>query len=333
MGKLDDMTKELYEDNLVFADTMNVLFFDGKPMIRAQDLSPLDPTEEHTIFDDDFVSKTKSEEKTDKTQRKTEAFSNQKYRDVLRMLQTQNGKLEVRIIVGAEIQSHIHYAMPIRNFEYDALNLSRQLSARQKYNRENHLLKSKNEFLSGIKKGETFTPVLTVVVYLGKGTWDAPETLHDMLNLEDVPLTMRKYVPNYHMALLQPSDISSTQLARMKSPLRHILGVIKASANWQDMNNYVNQNKNDLSHLDSLTASIISEACNMNIPKQELEKEDVNMCEALVQLKEIGRQEGLSEGKIEGKVLAYLEVGKSDDWIIDHLQITQEKLDEILNNQ
>ena len=67
-------------------------------MIRAQDLSPLDPTEEHTIFDDDFVSK-------------TEVFSN------------------------------------------------------QKYNRENHLLKSKNEFLSGIKKGETFTPVLTVVVY------------------------------------------------------------------------------------------------------------------------------------------------------------------------
>ena len=55
------------------------------------------------------------------------------------MLQTQNGKLEIRIIVGAEIQSHVHYAMPIRNLEYDALNLSRQLSARQKYNRENHL--------------------------------------------------------------------------------------------------------------------------------------------------------------------------------------------------
>ena len=333
MGKLDDMTKELYEDNLVFADTMNVLFFDGKPMIRAQDLSPLDPTEEHTIFDDDFVSKTKSEEKTYKTQRKTEAFSNQEYRDVLRMLQTQNVKLEVRIIVGAEIQSHIHYAMPIRNFEYDALNLSRQLSARQKYNRENHLLKSRNEFLSGIKKGETFTPVLTVVVYLGKETWDAPKTLHEMFNLDGVPETLLAYVPDYRTAILQPESVTSKQLARMKSPLRHILGVIKASTNWQDMNNYVNQNKNDLSHLDSLTAGIISEACNMNIPKQELEKEDVNMCEALVQLKEIGRQEGLSEGKIEGKVLAYLEVGKSDDWIIDHLQITQEKLDEILNNQ
>ena len=319
------MAKELYEDNLVFADTMNVLFFDGKPMIRAQDLSPLDPTEEHTIFDDDFVSITESEEKTDKTQRKAEAFSNQKYRDVLRMLQTQNGKLEVRIIVGAEIQSHIHYAIPIRNFEYDALNLSRQLSARQKYNRENHLLKSKNEFLSGIKKGETFTPVLTVVVYLGKETWDAPKTLHEMFNLDGVPETLLAYVPDSRTAILQPESVTSKQLARMKSPLRHILGGIKASTNWQDMNNYVNQNKNDLSHLDSLTAGIISEACNMNIPKQELEKEDVNMCEALVQLKEIG--------KTEGKVLAYLEVGKSDEWIINHLQITQEKLDEIRNNQ
>ena len=75
----------------------------------------------------------------------------------------------------------------------------------------------------------------------------------------------------------------------------------------------------------------------MNIPKQELEKEDVDMCEALVQLKEIGRQEGLSEGKIEGelkgKILAYLEFGKSDEWIMDHLQISQEKLDEIRSNQ
>ena len=75
----------------------------------------------------------------------------------------------------------------------------------------------------------------------------------------------------------------------------------------------------------------------MNIPKQELEKEDVDMCEALVQLKEIGRQEGLSEGKIEGKIegraIAYLEFGKSDEWIMNHLQISQETLDEIRNQQ
>lgn len=70
MGKLDDMAKELYENDLVFADTMNVLFFDGESMIRAQDLSPLDPTEEHTIFDDDFVSITESEEKRTKRKEK-----------------------------------------------------------------------------------------------------------------------------------------------------------------------------------------------------------------------------------------------------------------------
>ena len=333
MGKLDDMTKELYKDDLVFADTINVLFFDGEQRIHAQDLSPLDTTEEHTIFDDEFISVTEIDENTDKSQSKAEAYSNQKYRDAIRLLQTQNGSLEVRIIVGAELQSHIHYAMPIRNFEYDALNLSRQLSARQKYNRENHLLKTQNEFLSGIKKGETFTPVLTIVVYFGKDAWDAPETLHEMLNLDGIPLTMRKYVPNYHTALLQPSDVSPAQLTRMKSPLRHILGVIKASSNWQDMNDYVEQNQKDLSHMDSLTAGIISEACNMSIPKQEFEKEDVNMCNALVEMKAIARSEGEVEGELKGKVLAYLEFGKSDEWIMDHLQISQEKLDEIRDNQ
>ena len=71
----------------------------------------------------------------------------------------------------------------------------------------------------------------------------------------------------------------------------------------------------------------------MNIPKQELEKEDVNMCEALVEMKAIARSEGKIEGELKGKVLAYLEFGKSDEWIMNHLQISQEKLDKIRNNQ
>ena len=352
MGKLDDMTKELYEDNLVFADTMNALFFDGRPVIQAQNLSPLDAAEKHTIIGDgtadEGADKIKQRSSIDQEGQEQEfqtsasngrhgnhsrTFSNQKYRDVLRLLQTQHGSLEVRIIVGAELQSHIHYAMPIRNFEYDALNLSRQLSARQKYNRDNHLLKPGDEFLSGVKKGETFTPVLTLVVYLGKKKWDAPETLHEMLNLKGVPDILRERIPNYQITLLQPESVTNVQLARMKSPLRHILGVIQASTNWQDMNNYVEQNKTDLSHLDPLTAGIISEACNMNIPKQELEKEDVNMCEALVEMKAIARSEGKIEGELKGKVLAYLEFGKSDEWIMNHLQISQEKLDKIRNNQ
>ena len=149
-----------------------------------------------------------------------------------------------------------------------------------------------------------------------------------MFNLDGVSETLLAYVPDYRTAILQPESVTSKQLARMKSPLRHILGVIKASTNWQDMNNYVNQNKKDLSHLDSLTAGIISEACNMNIPKQELEKEDVNMCNALVEMKAIAR----SEGELIGKILAYLDCGKSDEWIVDHLQISQEKLNELRNN-
>ena len=67
----------------------------------------------------------------------------------------------------------------------------------------------------------------------------------------------------------------------------------------------------------------------MSIPKQEFEKEDVNMCNALVEMKAIAR----SEGELMGKVLAYLDCDKSDEWIMDHLQISQEKLDEIRDNQ
>ena len=67
----------------------------------------------------------------------------------------------------------------------------------------------------------------------------------------------------------------------------------------------------------------------MSIPKQEFEKEDVNMCNALVEMKAIAR----SEGELMGKVLAYLDCGKSDEWIMDHLHISQEKLDEIRDNQ
>lgn len=56
------------------------------------------------------------------------------------------------------------------------------------------------------------------------------------------------------------------------------------------------------------------------------------MCEVIVQLQEIGRQEGRREGELKGQISAYLGLGQSDEWILNRLQISQEKLDEIRNS-
>lgn len=264
MGKVDAMSKELYKSNSVFADTINLLFFEGAEVCDETDIVPLDTTEGYTIFAEQSTHNGKKEL----------AFPNQKYRDSLKMLCGRNGVVEAHIIVGSELQSYIDYAMPVRSMTYDALNYSGQISEKVRYNTENKLYRNDSEFLSKVTADDKFTPVLTMVVYFGSRPWDGPLRLHEMLDLTGIP--------------------------------------------------------------DNLSAGLVNEICNIAIPDEELKKEEVNMCKAIMEMRQEaiseGKIEGRLEGKIEGKVFAYLELGKSREWIMEHLRIDSDEYNKIYEN-
>ena len=72
-----------------------------------------------------------------------EIFETNKIRDILKGAVIKSDSSVTYTILGIENQSEIHYAMPVRNALYDALNYSAQVTAKTKENRKKKKLKDK----------------------------------------------------------------------------------------------------------------------------------------------------------------------------------------------
>ena len=144
MGRKDVVTREYLSSDEVFADVVNLALYSGKCVVQASNLSEVDSVEELAIT---LGSKVKKRTRGQRRQ----SHIVQRYRDIVRqvVMDGADGYL-ARIIVGVEEQSETHYAMPVRNMLYDALNYSGQVNGIGEKNRKNGLLVTSAEFLSGI---------------------------------------------------------------------------------------------------------------------------------------------------------------------------------------
>lgn len=124
MGRKDTVTKAYMRNNSVFADAFNYLIYGGKTVVDPEKLHELDTTEIALPF-------VQEENGT----RKEEAVP--KYRDVLKSAVIKRDNEAAYILLGIENQTDIHYAMPVRNMIYDALQYGKQVA---------------NIFLDSIKK-------------------------------------------------------------------------------------------------------------------------------------------------------------------------------------
>ncbi len=127
------------------------------------------------------------------------------------------------IIIGIENQSEVHYAMPVRNMIYDAMNYGRQIGEAAKKHKKARDWNSSVEFLSGFAKGEKLMPVVTLTVYWGIGKWDGPRSIHEMLQPMDEELL--KYVADYRLNLIVPEEI--TDFSKFRSALGPVLSLFQ----------------------------------------------------------------------------------------------------------
>ena len=124
MGMADAVTKQYMKENTVFADAFNFLLYNGENVIQPQTLRELDTAEVVIPFTVD-----------DKGKKQAQAV--QKYRDILKMPTVMTDDKAAYVLFGVEAQTDIHYAMPVRNVIYDALQYGRQVTEVSKRNRKN----------------------------------------------------------------------------------------------------------------------------------------------------------------------------------------------------
>ena len=287
MSKKDTVTKAFMRENTVFADAFNYLIFDGKKVIRPEHLQELDTTELVQLI-----------VKGQKLKNETV----QKYRDILKSAVIMEDENADYLLLGIENQTEVHYAMPVRNMIYDALQYGNQVSAIAAENTKKKNAATHAEFLSGFHKADKLRPVITLVVHFGAEPWDGATSLHEMM---DFPLEkMRDFIQDYKIHLIDPAALKPEELEKFSTSLREVLGCIKYSNDKEKLSSFIRNNTRMTVEINA--ARVIQAVTKVTIDLSE-ETEEVDMCKAIEDMMQDSRAEGLAEGMEKG-----MEKGKAE---------------------
>lgn len=228
-----------------------------------------------------------------------------------------DGNLTV-ILVGVENQSEIHYAMPVKNLVYDALNYGAQVNEAAKLHRKNKDTDNSAEFLSGFKKLDKLTPIVTITVYWGTKEWDGPTNLYEMFD-KTMDRRLLRYVPNYEIALISPNNIKD--FSKFRSELGLLLEVIKNATDRNTLKEFISSDKR-FTNVDNETVSAINVFTGIEIPVNEREGA-TNMSNLWEEIKEDYIEEGIEREKLTA-IQRMIRKGYSKEQILE-LEYTEEE--------
>ena len=180
-----------------------------------------------------------------------------------------DGKV-IYVILGAELQSSVNYAMPVRDALYDAENYTKQVQ--KKANDRNGM--STAEFLSGFRKTDKLIPVITAVIYTGSEPWDGPMSLCDMMDVKDKRLL--PFINDYHLNLISAVDIPEDAFSRFHTDLGFTMKLIKHQKDSSDK--IIEETKHRI--IDADAALFLKEAANLDL-EFEVKNGGVDMWESL----------------------------------------------------
>lgn len=148
--KNDTISKDFWRDNEHFADLFNAVLFGGEQVVKPDNLEEMDTDVSGVIMADDYK------------------LSLGRFRDVVK----KNFDGVELVVLGLEIQEHIHYGMPLRTMVYDSLGYLKEFEGVRKWNKDNGVKAvDADEFLSGIKKDDRFHPIINIILYYGEKEW------------------------------------------------------------------------------------------------------------------------------------------------------------------
>lgn len=300
MGLKDTVTKDYMEDSRVFADAFNHLLYDGKPVINPTNLHTLDTAMIGVPYGNDGVE-----------------VPTQKFRDELKYLTAMEDNSAIYLLLGIENQSEIHYAMPVKDMVYDALQYAAQVEKTAKFHRK--IVKNTNdnvadtktpnagEYLSGFYKEDRLIPVITLVMYFGPNKWDGPKSLHEMLSVQNSRIL--SFVSDYKINLIAPAGMSDDEINQFTTNLREVMLFIKYSKDKKRLKELVKNDKN-FKAIERKAARVINTVTGSGLQFDDNE-EVVDMCKAIEEMRK--------DERIEASVEVYREIGYSDDSIIERI--------------
>ena len=176
---------------------------------------------------------------------------------------------------------------------YDALKYAGQVENSARSHREAKQWPSTSgEYLTGFYKADRLIPVITVVVYFGSDTWNAPRSLHEMLSIQDPAIL--SLVPDYRINLFSPAEIKDEELNKLQSNLREVMLFIKYAKDKRKLQELTSQSPGFRS-LELKAARVIDSITGINLRFTETEG-SVNMCQAVQEMCDDAHAKGHAQG-------------------------------------
>ena len=292
MGKIDQLTNEYMSDKARFADVFNYFVYDGRQVLIPEYLHELSTVEQVFPYGKDG--------KFQKAQR---------FRDVLKNACVMTDEQErTYVLLGIENQSYIHYAAPVKDMLYDAMNYTRQAESISSAHRKRKDMATSSEFLSGFNKDDRLRPVITLMIYWSDEKWDGKLSLHEIIDFSDEWL--KPFVPDYRVNLLSPSSIDD--FAKFRTELSEVFEFIKCSGDKAALTALLDDNA-EFRQLDRASAEVINEVTGLNLDFT-MEGEKVDVCKAIEQIRKEAIEEGDKHGEEKGILNSIRNLMETTSW-------------------
>ena len=268
MGEKDILEKKLLMFNDVFADFVNGIMFDGKDVVKEDELVDLSGWS-HYKGDD---SKHRFQD-----------------RDVVKLWKKENVVIS---LIGIENQDIPDEDIVFRVISYDGASYRTQLVEKERRKRKKKVDKVAEK---SAEKLDIF-PVITFVIYYGEEEWRHETTLHKRLNLDS---ELKHYVSDYSINLIDLKKLSEDDINKFKKDFKLIADyMVKGSKHKAD--------RIDLNHPEEVS-ELILRLTGEELPFEvECEEGGNNMekfFEPMFERAEArGRAEGRAEGEARGRV-------------------------------
>jgi len=277
MGEMDVRTSEYFENDAVFADMINGYFFHGQQLIKPEYLQ--------------------------EANKELSYIGSKKGKKIIRDNVKRYYENTLLCIYVLEHQTSIDYHMIIRNMLAEAMEYQRQWNHLKKKHDIAKDLDTEHEFLSGMKKTEKFTPVVSLVVYYGKEKWDAAGHLRELLDLNDIPEFLLPYISNYQIHVFDYHDYEKFDM--FQTELKQVFLFKKYSEDKEMLKKLIAENPEEYYNISEETCDLIATITNSKelVKIEEYRNKEmggINMCKALEDLKLEGIEEGIALGITRG---------------------------------
>ncbi len=208
----------------------------------------------------------------------------QRFRDVIKSVTAMTDRKTAYLVLAVENQTKVHYAMPVRNMLYDAMQYTKQVEKAIASHRKSGDYREveSNEFLSGFMKFDRLMPVVTLVIYFGPGEWDGPMSIHEMFG--DLDEEMLSIVPDYNINLIAPAAIEDGDFNKFKTTLKEVFEFIKYCSNPDKITELFGKNRH-VSRLGHDEVDLLNACVNANL-EFTANEEVLDLCQAIEILQE-----------------------------------------------